>query len=412
MSPSPSDPESAPQSDLAPLLWVAALAFLILLSYGLARSAIDSLLLNDHGSGALKYAYGAVAISVTVVVGLYSRAAARRPIGSVMTASAIVSAIVLLALLLARLGKVPGSAYGLYIWKDVYVVVLVELVWTLANSAFKQNTAAWAYGFFCVAGTLGDMSGSYLAQDFAHQIGTAQLLWFVLPALLAISVVGRYAARACGWPAPTQKDGLHGVLTVVRNSRSIQLLLALVAVIQVVTTLIDYNYRATALVVYPILDDRTAIFGQVDMAISAASMVLQFLSGAFVAILGVRLLVLLLPLLVGTAALYYAIHPAFAALAVLKTMNKSLDYSLFRTSKELLYRPLNYEEKTQGKAAVDVFGYRVAKGGATGLLVALSGSIALVAIATALGIAIWLVLAILLVTRFQSLRRQDDSRSA
>ena len=396
--------DATPQNDWAPLLWVASLAYLILLSYGLARSAIDSLLLGDHGSGALKYAYGAVAISVTVVVAIYARAAARRPIGTVLGASALISSLVLVALLVARVAEVPGSAYGLYIWKDVYVVVLVELLWTLANSAFKQNTAAWAYGFFCVAGSLGDMSGSFLSQAFAHQAGTAQLLWLVIPVLVAVSIVGRIAARACGWPAPEPTDGMHGLLQVVRKSRSVQLLLALVAVSQVVTTLIDYNYRATALSVYPLLDDRTAIFGRVDFAISVASMVMQLLSGAFVAILGVRLLVTLLPLIVGSVAIQYAVHPAFMAVAALKFINKSLDYSLFRTTKELLYRPLSYEEKTQGKAAVDVFGYRVAKGGATGLLVALSGSVALVAMATAMGIALWLVLAILLVTRFQALK--------
>ena len=81
-------------------------------------------------------------------------------------------------------------------------------------------------------------------------------------------------------------------------------------------------------------------------------------------------------------------------------VNKGLDYSLFRTSKELLYRPMSYQEKTQGKAAVDVFGYRVAKGGASGLLVALSGLVALVAVATAIGIGLWLVLALILAARF------------
>ncbi len=392
--------EQETKSDWVPLAWVALLAYVILLSYGLARSTIDSLLLNDHGSGALKYAYGAVGLSVTVVVALYARAAASRPISTLLMASASISALLLVLLLLARILDVPGSAYGLYIWKDVYVVVLVELVWTLANSAFKQNTAAWAYGLFCVAGTLGDMTGSFLTQAFVHDVGTAQLLWFALPVFLAVALVGRVAARACGSPSP--EAGMQGVISVVRKSRSIQYLLALVAVIQIVTTLIDYNYRATALIAYPIEDDRTAIFGQVDMLIGSASLVLQLLSGAFVALLGIRILVTLLPLLVGAAALYYAIHPAFLALAVLKIMNKSLDYSLFRTSKELLYRPLSYEEKTQGKAAVDVFGYRVAKGGATGLLVALSGSVALVAVATAMGIALWLVLALLLVARFQS----------
>ena len=74
----------------------------------------------------------------------------------------------------------------------------------------------------------------------------------------------------------------------------IQLLLALVASIQVVTTLIDYSYRAVALGAYPLLNDRTEMFTQVDIAISMTSLLLQLLSGAFVTVLGIRLLIVVL----------------------------------------------------------------------------------------------------------------------
>lgn len=386
----------------APLLWVALLAFFILLSYGLCRSAIDSLLQNDHGKDAYKYAYGAVALSVTLVVWIYARAAARNPIGLLIGSSAAVSSIVLALLLGARSLDLPYAGYGLYIWKDVYVVVLVELAWTLANAAFKQTTATWAYGFFCAAGTFGDMSGSYVAQALAHRMGSAQLLWLAIPVLAVVAFVGAMAARACGWPQPKNTSALQGVLKVVKASRNIQLMLALVVTIQIVTTLIDYQYRAIAYEAYPILDDRTAIFARIDIVISMSSLALQLFSGVFVALLGIRLLVILLPLLVAGMGLRYAIHPVFASMAALKVINKALDYSLFRTSKEMLYRPLTYVEQTQGKAAVDVFGYRVAKGGASSFLIIIPSGGALLILATLTGIGLWLVFGLLLVSRLTS----------
>lgn len=403
-----SDDTKNESSQWAPLFWVALLAYFVLLSYGLARSTIDSLLLADHGKEAMKYAYGAVAVSVTAVVYIYAKAAKNRPIGQIVAWAAALSALSLTLLLAARLLHFPCASYALYVWKDVYVIVLIELIWTLANSAFKQNTATWAYGGFCIAGTLGDMSGSFLGQEFVHQVGTASLLWFVIPVLIVIIPVGLQSARSCGWPSPPKKSGMKGVLSVIRSSRSIQLLLILVTVIQITTTLIDYNYRAISLDTYPITNDRTAAFHQVDFAISMVSMCLQFLSGAFATFLGLRFLVVLLPFLVGAAALYYAISPAFFSVALLKTVNKGLDYSLFRTSKELLYRPLSYAEKTQGKAIVDIFGYRVAKGGASALLVAFSGVAALVTMATIAGIAIWILLALLLVAHLPNGRRNHS----
>lgn len=392
----------------APLLWVALLAFFILLSYGLCRSAIDSLLQNDHGKDAYKYAYGAVALSVTLVVAIYSRAAARSPIGRLLGTSAAISSAVLALLLVGRTLELPYAGYGLYIWKDVYVVVLVELVWTLANTAFKQTTATWAYGFFCAAGTFGDMSGSYVAQSLAHRLGSANLLWLVIPVLALVAIVGAIAARSCGWPQPKSKSALGGVLQVVRGSRNIQLMLALVVTIQIVTTLIDYQYRAIAYEAFPNLDDRTKIFARIDIVISMSSLALQVLSGVFVVLLGIRALVILLPLLVAAMGLRYAIHPVFASMAVLKVVNKALDYSLFRTSKEMLYRPLSYFEQTQGKAAVDVFGYRVAKGGASSFLILVPSGGALLVLATLTGIGLWLAFGLLLVSR---LKMEDSSKA-
>jgi ATP/ADP translocase len=391
---------AAEESQWRPLLWVAALAFLVLFSYGLSRSAIDALLQADNGKDATKYAYALVALGVTIVVPIYSRAASKFALGNVMAMSAVATASVLAMLLIARGFRIPYATYVLYIWKDVYVVVLVELIWTLANSAFKSNTARWAYGFFCVAGTCGDMSGSFLSGKLAHSVGSAELLWLVVPTMAAVAVVGIAAAKASGWPHPSGKNAIHGLISVVRNSRSIQLLLALVAVIQIVTTLIDFTYLTTTYESYPDLDDRTEIFSQVSMTISLISLILQAFSGAIVTIIGIRALIVALPIILGAAALYASLHPTFVGLAVLKIVNKSLDYSLFRTSKELLYRPLTYAERTQGKAAVDIFGYRAAKGGASGLLVGLSGLAALVTVATAIGIGLWLVLVVFLAQRF------------
>ena len=38
-----------------------------------------------------------------------------------------------------------------------------------------------------------------------------------------------------------------------------------------------------------------------------------------------------------------------------------MSYSIFKSAKELVYLPLNYQEKTQGKAVIDIMIYRQAK---------------------------------------------------
>ena len=45
-----------------------------------------------------------------------------------------------------------------------------------------------------------------------------------------------------------------------------------------------------------------------------------------------------------------------------------MDYSLFRATKELLYLPLTHRERVEGKAVVDVLGYRIAKVAASAIV--------------------------------------------
>jgi len=45
----------------------------------------------------------------------------------------------------------------------------------------------------------------------------------------------------------------------------------------------------------------------------------------------------------------------------IKTTNKSLTYSIFRSAKEILYIPLSYMEKYKGKSFIDMFIYRFSK---------------------------------------------------
>ena len=86
--------------------------------------------------------------------------------------------------------------------------------------------------------------------------------------------------------------------------------------------------------------------------------------------LGVRRVLPSIPGILGATLLAFLVAPHVALLAAAKVLSKVLDYSLFRATKELLYIPLTYAEKTQGKAVIDMLTYRVAKGGASLLLLA------------------------------------------
>jgi AAA family ATP:ADP antiporter len=150
------------------------------------------------------------------------------------------------------------------------------------------------------------------------------------------------------------------------------LLMALVAISQVVITLIDYQMNIALERVYPDTDGRTAIIGRIYAAIDFVAMGLQVATGPILRALGVSAVLLLIPSLLGGAVAGFALLPRFALIASAKVASKAFDYSLFRAAKEILYIPLNHAERTQGKALVDICSYRVAKGACSLLLLGLA----------------------------------------
>jgi AAA family ATP:ADP antiporter len=374
---------------------LAGLVFLILGSYAIARPAVESLFLAEHGAKGLPTAWLGVALGSLVVVTVYNRWAARTDLVVLFGVASVVSAAGLTALLLGRGAGLPGGTLLLYLWKDLYIVVLIEIFWSFANSVIPRDLAKWIYGVFCVIGSLGGMAGNLTVGLLAARYGTAQGLWAVVPllllagagcALLNQAFPPGTAHRAKGKPSLTEGFG------VLRRSRTLWLLMGLIAMSQVVITLIDYQMNLALELHYPDTDTRTEVIGRIYAAIDLASMALQLATGPVLRLLGVGAVLLLIPGLLGVAVGAYAAVPRFAAMAASKVSSKAFDYSLFRAAKEILYIPLSHAERTQGKAFVDMCSYRVAKGACSLLLLGLAvwGSPGWVLLATLAGIAVWI----------------------
>ena len=355
--------------DLAVLVTAAVV---LMASYGFARPAIESLFIGDYGAGSLPWAWLGVAAAAIAVTAGYNQVAAILPLARLWPRAVLLSAAVGLALVGAELAGVPHASFALYIWKDVYIVVLVELFWSVANVAYPIEQARWAYGLFLAAGSLGSLSAELAVGPLAAEIGTARTVLIIAPLLIAAALLTRWLPAQVSSapprvPVPLARALIRGV-GILARSRYLGLLVGLVAVVQIAVTVIDYQYNA-ALEAYSASDEvRTAIGGQVYAATNTAALVLQLLAGPLLKLAGVPLILVAIPTLLLAGVLWAAASPRFLAIGAVKVMSKALDYSLGRAAKEILYIPLSYAEKTEGKALVDLLTYRVAKGLASAIL--------------------------------------------
>ena len=388
---------------------LALIAFALMAGYAIARPAIESLFLQDWGTGALPWAWLGVALGAVLSAAAWSRLSARVELAALLGTVGAISGLLLAALLFAREAGIREASFLLYIWKDVYIVVLVETFYAFANVVFPLSTARWTYGLFGLVASLGGMIGNFAVGQVAARLGTQRTPWLVLVDLLVAAALGwglgrRAGVREIERGAPAVRTGLREGLAVVGRSRYLGWVLALIATVQVCTNLIDFAWSGVVEREIPNLDQRTAVIGQVYGGIDALNILLNLLTGPILRLAGVPATLLGVPLVLAGAVSAAILTPGFLAMAVAKVANKAMDYSLFRSAKEALYLPLSWEEKTQGKAVVDMMTYRVAKGAASALVLLL---MAAQAQGQAMGgvlvlLVAWIALTLVIVRRYQS----------
>ena len=412
---------AALRADASAVVSLSLIGALILLSYALARGPTESLFLSSFGPEALPGLWLEVGAAAAALVALYNRALRRLSLPQLFQWSFALSAATLVPLLwgptLIPEGRVElfglifpyGRAVWLRLWSDLYIVLLIEVYWSLSNIHFPLRAARALYGWLCAAGTLGSMAGNLLVRRYAHDWGTEALIASCLPTfglmwLSALPLSRAFDQRrketstheppAHAPPAqPPEGAGLLTGLKTVFGSPLLKWILWLVLISQVTVTLIEYQYNGYLKLAYPDANDRTAAQGLVYLIVDIGALVAQVSTGLILAAAGTGRTLVSIPLTLGLLSLSALVASPFIAVAAVRSASKFLTYSIFKSAKELLYLPLSYEEQTQGKAVIDILVYRQAKIIASALLLALTASgvaLAQVGWLAALGLAVWL----------------------
>jgi ATP:ADP antiporter, AAA family len=389
---------------------ICALAFVVLASYGFARPATESLFIEYHGSESLPWVWLLVALVATGSVTLYNQVAARVALRGLFLGVISATGLLLIAIQGLLHLEIPGAYYALYVWKDLYIVFLVEMIWTFANHIYSERKATGTYGLFLLMGSFGGMAGNASGGALATTIGSRQNLWMVLPLLAIAALLFVYLNRSVEPPKTQEKikdETSWGTgVRAIAGSSLLVLMLLLIVLSQITITLIDFQYNVALESTFPDEDVRTAMGSQIYFFIDCGAIALQLLTGPILHSLGVGRTLMMIPLLLGGAVTIFAFSPRFATIAFAKITSKCFDYSIFRAAKEILYIPLSRAEKTQGKAIIDILTYRVAKGATSLMLIVLKGltwSGALLFANITLGfIAVWVAAALGIAKRHQS----------
>ncbi|MFH1727072.1 MAG: Npt1/Npt2 family nucleotide transporter [Pseudomonadota bacterium] len=396
------------------IIYLLIFCFLILFSYGIFRPGIESLFLKAHTSKALPNVWIMMSITMIICVAVYNVFLPKVRLIQVYGIISALSGVLFAIMIILEKYDFPGIYYILYIWKDIYIIFLVEIFYTFANSVFQIKKARWLYGFFGASGALGAVIANFSIGPVAKLLGTSATLWIGILSLFLMGVLAIPLAKKADAKIPEdfkkKKANIFEALSIVKKSYYLIFVLLLITTVQLVVTLIDYDFNTIVEALYPVTDIRTGLMGKVYGIVNTLTFVFHAFTGIILRLTGIPFILFAVPFFLMSSLAFFIVLPGFFTVAIIKIASKVFDYTIFRSARECLYIPLSYEERTQGKSIVDIIMYRVGKVGAAILvkILILLGLTQFVSWMTALFILFWIVITFVIVKRFRKLVSRDE----
>ena len=347
---------------------MAAFLFFLLAANNVIKIVRDSLFLSRFPITQLPYVYLLAAMLAGVVIVIYSRYTAKLPLARVLLGSLAfsISSVILFWLLLA-FSNAGWVLYAYYMWSAIVGLILVAQFWTLANEMFTPRDGKRLFGIITAGGTLGGMAGGILANwAVSFLFGANQLLWFILVLFggaygVAYLALTKREDLLADHPAQERSSrdievqDLSGVVGTVFGSRYLQMIGAVIFVSVVVSTLIDYQFKATAKDAYLSADALAGFFGSYYAWLSVVTLVMQlWLSGKVLMGLGLTPSLLILPVALLAGSIGFLAWPGLVTATVTRMGEASLRTSINQSGVQILYLPVPDSIKKKVKVFMDV----------------------------------------------------------
>lgn len=354
------------------LFIVAAMfcGFFISAEYAVVRPVSNSLFISSYGTAFFPYAWVATVPLNLFIVFLYNRYLPK--LGCVKTFLASAFTIMGVNLFFALFMQTqPFLPFLFYTWKEVYVLLMFQQLWSIIHTTIKTERAKYLYGPLFAVGGLGGMLGSMFPGFFAVKMGSENLLFATCPLYLLLiffylfalkySEVGK-KEQDLRTLSPKTHPPLRHSLKLIKESRFLLFILLIVTFMQLSSTIIDYQFNTSLEVAVQGKDLRTEYCGKVFSIVNCLTICLQLI-GSFLLLhfLGLKRSHLFIPCVLCLNALGFVLFPVFGVISFSYIIIKAFDFSLFGVIKEMLYIPMSMDEKFRAKSIIDVFAYRTSK---------------------------------------------------
>lgn len=386
----------------ATALLLTANVFLLLGSYYVIKPVREALILAGAGAEVKSYAAAGQALLLLALVPLYGMLADHLPRRRLLNGvTAFFTACLIGFWALTRAGVGVGVPF--FLWVGVFNLMVVAQFWSFANDLYTREQGERLFPIVAFGASFGAVMGSVVTGRLIPLIGVPELLLVAAGLLLAAVALtnvvdARERRRAeqgvparfttAELPAATGEYQVlqsaegprvtvsvagvgasgKGAFALVLSDRYLLLIALLLLVLNWVNTTGEYILgRTVATAAEAAVAAGTAgglsagefigrFYSDFFFVVNLAGLALQlFVVSRLIKYLGVRLAVMVLPLIAVGGYAFLAFAPILGLVRWVKTAENATDYSLQNTVRNVLFLPTSREQKYKAKQAIDAF---------------------------------------------------------
>src|SRR3989344_2502477 len=197
-------------------LTISSAALFTLCSYEFLRSPSNVLFKASYGAERLPIIMAIMPIAVFLILYFYgwllSKIGPRR---TLFWTTLLSSGMLFTSYIAIQNGSSLASAL-LYLFREAYIVLLIEQYWSFINSTLDQSEAKKLNGPIAGLSSLGAITGGVLVSQLAGALGTQAMLLFSAGLLIPAAFISDLGYAHCGEPEPTrqEKGGKKGHLAL------------------------------------------------------------------------------------------------------------------------------------------------------------------------------------------------------
>jgi AAA family ATP:ADP antiporter len=377
--------------------------FLLLASYYFIKPVREALILSGAGAEVKSYAAAGQALLLLILVPTYGLLADRLPRRGLLNAvTAFFIACLIGFYALTRAGVQVGVPF--FLWVGIFNLMIIAQFWSFANDLYTKEQGERLFALVAFGGSAGAVLASVFASKLIPLVGVPQLLLVAAGLLLAGGLVSnvvdaRERARqethlpvhlsTAEIPAATGEYqvqmvedvkkltvslpgtgpvGRKGTFRLVFEDRYLLLVAFLALVLNWVNSTGEYILgRTVEGAAQAAVAAGTArglsvpeyigeFYSDFFFAVNLVGLTVQlFLVSRLLKYFGVRVAVMVLPVIALFGYAILAFVPILSLVRVVKVAENATDYSVQNTVRNVLFLPTSRDQKYKAKQAIDSF---------------------------------------------------------